>query len=73
MIKKKQSPNFILGILKTNGEGVSIFQKSLNYKYQPIGAGGPRSPPAMPHRLQNPKWPPVGPKMAKGVWKGVQS
>ena len=51
MIKKKQSPNFILGILKTNGEGVSIFQKSLNYKYQPIGAGGPRSPPAMQNCL----------------------
>ena len=22
-------------------------------------------------RLQNPKWPPGGPKMADGVWKGV--
>ena len=22
-------------------------------------------------RLQNPKWPPAGPKMANGVWKGV--
>ena len=41
-------------------------------KYQPSGAGGPRSPPATPHRLQNPKWPPGGPKMADGVWKGVQ-
>ena len=40
-------------------------------KYQPSGAGGTRSPPATPHRLQNPKWPPVGPKMADGVWKGV--
>ena len=27
--------------------------------------------PATPHCLQNPKWPPVGPKMADGVWKGV--
>merc|ERR1712208_88391 len=36
------------------------------------GAGGTRSPPATPHRLQNPKWPPVAPKMADGVWKGVQ-
>ena len=35
------------------------------------GEGGTRSPPAMPHRLQNPKWPPGGPKMAKGAWKGV--
>ena len=26
-----------------------------------------------PHHLQNPKWPPVGPKMANGVWKGVYS
>merc|ERR1711954_388923 len=25
----------------------------------------------MGHRLQNPKWPPGGPKMADGVWKGV--
>ena len=25
----------------------------------------------MLHRLQNPKWPPVGPKMADRVWKGV--
>ena len=40
-------------------------------EYQPSGAGGTRSPPATPHRLQNPKWPPVGPKMADGVWKGI--
>ena len=38
-------------------------------KYQPSGAGGTRSPPATPHRLQNPKWPPGGPEMADGVWK----
>merc|ERR1719312_1078638 len=25
----------------------------------------------MPHRLQNPKWPQGGHKMAEGVWKGV--
>ena len=36
-------------------------------KYQPSGAGGTRSPPATPYRL------PEGPKMADGVWKGVQS
>ena len=41
-------------------------------EYQPSGAGGTRSPPATPHRLQNPKWPPGAPKMADGVWKGVQ-
>ena len=29
------------------------------------------APPAMPHRLQNPKWPPGGPKMSDGVGKGV--
>ena len=42
-------------------------------KYQPSGEGGTRSPPATPHHLQNPKWPPGGPKMAEGVWKGVYS
>ena len=31
----------------------------------------PRTPPAMPHRLQNLKWPPGGSKMADGVWNGV--
>ena len=40
-------------------------------KYQHSGEGGTRSPPATLHRLQNPKWPPGGPKMADGVWKGV--
>ena len=49
-------------------------------RYQPSGAKGTRSPPAMPHRLQNPrwgsilqnqKWPPGAPKMADGVCKGV--
>ena len=42
-------------------------------EYQPSGEGGARSLPATPHRLQNPKWPPGGPKMADGVWKGVYS
>ena len=45
----------------------------LDVKYQPSGERGTRSPPATPHRLQNPKWPPGGPKMADGVWKGVYS
>ena len=40
-------------------------------KYQPSGKGGTRSPPATPHHLQNAKWPPGGPIMADGVWKGV--
>ena len=42
----------------------------IDIQFQPSGAGGTRSPPATLHRLQNPKWPPVGPKMADGVWKG---
>ena len=57
-------------------------QQQKQKKYQPSGEGGTRSPPATPHRLhrctaapphrlQNPKWPPGGPKMANGVWKGV--
>ena len=51
-------------------------QKDLNKfrykkKYQPSGEGGACSLPAKPHRLQNPKWPPGGPKMADGVWKGA--
>ena len=37
--------------------------------YQPSGAGGTHSQPATPYRLQNPKWPPGGPKIADGVWK----
>ena len=36
-------------------------------KCQPSGEGGARSPPATPHHLQNPKWPPGGPKMADWV------
>ena len=40
-------------------------------KYQPSGEGAARLPPATPQRLQNPKWPPGGPKIADGVWKGV--
>ena len=40
-------------------------------KYQPSSEGGTHSPPATPHRLQNPIWPSVGPKMADVVWKGV--
>ena len=33
-------------------------------KYQPSGEGGTCIPPATPHCLQNPKWPPGAPKMA---------
>ena len=38
--------------------------------YQPRGARGTHSLPAMLHRLQNPNWLLGGPKMADGVWKG---
>ena len=41
------------------------------HKYQPSGKEGTRSLPAMPHCLQNPKWPPGGPKMGEVVWKGA--
>ena len=49
-----------------------IFEFETFLKYQSSGAGGIRSPPATPHRLQNPKWPPGAPKMVDGVWKEVQ-
>ena len=40
-----------------------------NYEeYQPSGEGGARSPPATPHRLQDPKWPSGGLKMVDGVY-----
>ena len=42
------------------------------FEYQPSGAGGTRSPPATLHCLQNPKWPPGGPKKGDRAWKGVQ-
>ena len=65
------------------GEGIELklldyskIQKKIDkylIQYQPSGEGGTRSPPATPHRMQNPKWPPGGPKITKGVWKGVYS
>ena len=64
-----------LGVNETNlqgQKGKKINKYSLS-KYQPSGEGGTRSPPAAPHRLQNPIWPPGGPKMADGVWKGGHS
>ena len=50
---------------------VSNVRVSNTNQYQPSVEGGARSPPATQHPLQNPKWPPGGPKMADGVWKGV--
>ena len=50
---------------------VSIAKKKQKKKKQPSGEGGTRSPPATPHCLQNPIWPPGGPKMPDGVWKSV--
>ena len=58
---------------KQNVTGLTEIPYSLQnwYKYQPSGEGGTRSPPATPQRLQNLIWPPGGPKMADGIWKGV--
>ena len=50
-------------ITKSQLNIVIILHANIILQYQPSGAGGTRSPPATPHRL------PVGPKMAKGVWK----
>ena len=50
---------------------VKYYLMSLSLKYQPSGEGGTRSLPAKPQSLQKPKWPPEGPEMADGVWKGV--
>ena len=59
----------VLRISKNIFKKVPQKSKNLFYflKYQPIGKGGTRSPPKTPHRLQNPKWPPGGPKMADGA------
>ena len=43
-----------------------VWQTTFN-KYHPSGAGGTRTPPVTPDRLQNPKWTPWGPKMADRV------
>ena len=48
--------------IESNGKGT---------QYQPSGARGTGSPPATPHRMQHPKWPLGGPKMADGAWIGV--
>ena len=67
----KLGPN-LGGNFKLQGDNRDQSKVQLNsQKYQPSGEGGTRSPPATPHRLQNPKWPPGGPKMPEGVWKGV--
>ena len=49
-------------------EAVCFTKNEDDLEYQPSGEGGTRSPPATPHRLQNPKWPPGGPEMADGGW-----
>ena len=53
------------------GNGIHEKKTKKEEEYQPSSERGTRSPPATPHGLQNPKWPPGGPKMADGVWKGV--
>ena len=68
------TPIFLLKkpfLLQKKKERFAKKQASISQEYQPSGKGGTRSPPATPHRLQNPRWPPGGPKMADGVRKGV--
>ena len=63
--------NIVANILTNK---VTDIVTNIEEEYQPSGEGGARSLPATPNRLQrlqNPKWPPGGPKMADGVWKGV--
>ena len=55
-------------LLASNFESDQGLGKRKSKQYQPSGKGGACSPPATPHRLQNPKCPPGGPKMADGVW-----
>ena len=63
-------------IIKKNNKGEKLINTSLAakgvlaYRLQRRTACNAAQP-ATPHRLQNPKWPPGGPKMAEGVWKGV--
>ena len=64
--------NMHIGRVQTKHICDEVFDKYLS-KYQPSGTGGTRSPPTMPHLLQNPKWPLGGPKRANGVWKGAYS
>ena len=48
-----------------------LFHLFFKVEYQPSSTGSTHSPHAMRLRLQNPKWPLEGPKMADGVWKDV--
>ena len=51
----------------------SGFEPNDAYKNTSLAVPGDTcSQPATPHRHQNSKWPPGGPKMANRVWKGVQ-
>ena len=49
------------------GNGIHEKKTKKEEEYQPSSEGGTRSPPATPHGLQNPKWPPGGPKIANRV------
>ena len=71
-----QKPLYLLisNIIPSN---YSVLVRNLNTSLAAKGALAHRlqrltacnaAPPATPHRLQNPKWPPVGPKMADRVW-----
>ena len=50
---------------------ISVPLHNFDKKYQPKGAGGTQSPPAMLHRLQNPKRPPGASKLPTGSRMGV--
>ena len=67
----KISTWFLKEKLFTTSDRDRHFFQIPHHQYQPSGAGGTHSPPATPHCLQNPKWPPGGPKKANGVWKVV--
>ena len=56
-------------IVGKNHKKIQVYKtKIFEYEYHSLAVEG-----ALAHslqRLQNPKWPPGGPKMADGVWKG---
>ena len=62
---------FLLGEPSYNLEhNWKVSKSNDKWQYQPRGTRGTCPLPIMLHRLQNPKWPSVGPKIANGVWKG---
>ena len=45
--------------------------KGFNIDYMSTSLAAPGALAHCMQRLKNPKWPPGGPKMANGVWKGA--